>query len=513
MKKRLITSYALLFGIVFACNDDTLEKTNPNGVTVEGYYKNGTELSSGVTSVYSMLKANNLVAREWFFLHDLRSDDVAAGGGQLETPRNQLLLGTHDTGNSVMGTVWLAYYRMIHRANAVVDNSEKVTDLADADKKRLLGEARFLRAYSYYELVSMWGAVPLYKNYVLTVDGSLAKSPVEDVYAYLISELQAIQADLPVTYDAANQGRVTKGAAQMLLARAYLQKGDYANAKTELLKVYNSGVYALVDNYNDNFLEETEFNSESIFEVNFAPSGGVYNWDGDGNGATAGTETVRTQEYSAIGWRNVIPSNSLLSEFEKTAKGDAKTDPRYDDSFYFTGEKYNKGANTLTDGQQNGNSSVVDGVTLKVSWQKYSLMYKMNESFLTGAINQRIMRFAETILSLAEVENEAGNISEAVKYLNMIRARKSVSMPAYPTAKFPVSTKDQVFAAIVHERRVEQSGEQIRNMDILRWRKLGKLKAEPLTYFQANKIELLPIPQQEVDNNAKIEPADQNPGY
>jgi hypothetical protein len=190
MKKRLITIYALLFGIVFACKDDTLEKTNPNGVTVDGYYKNGAELSSGVTSAYSMLKSNSLVSREWFFLHDLRSDDVSAGGGQLETPRNQLLLGTHDTGNSVMGTVWLGYYRLIHRANAVVDNSEKVTDLADADKKRLLGEARFLRAYAYYELVSLWGAVPLYKNYVLTVDGSLPRSPAEEVYAYVIGELQ-----------------------------------------------------------------------------------------------------------------------------------------------------------------------------------------------------------------------------------------------------------------------------------------------------------------------------------
>ncbi|QRR00226.1 RagB/SusD family nutrient uptake outer membrane protein [Dyadobacter sandarakinus] len=513
MKKKLIIIYALLFGIVFGCNDDTLDKTNPNGVTVEGYYKNGSELSSAVTSVYSMLKSNNLVAREWFFLHDLRSDDVAAGGGQLETPRNQLLLGTHDTGNSVLGTVWLAYYRLIHRANAVVDNSDKVTDLADADKKRLLGEARFLRAYAYYELVSLWGGVPLYKNYVTTVDGSLPRSSPDEVYAYVISELAAIQADLPATYDAGNQGRATKGAAQMLLARTYLQKGDYASAKTELLKVYNARVYGLVDNYNDNFLEETEFNKESIFEVNFYPSGGVYNWDGDGNGATAGTETVRTQEYSAIGWRNVIPSNSLLSEFEKTTKGDAKTDPRYDDSFYFSGEKYNNGASTLTDAQQNGNASVVDGVTKKVSWQKYSLMYKMNESFLTGAINQRIMRFAETILSLAEVENEAGNITEAVKYLNMVRARKSVSMPAYPTARFPVSSKDQVMAAIVHERRVELSGEQIRNRDILRWRKLNKLKAEPIAYFQANKQELLPIPQQEVDNNAKIEPGDQNPGY
>ena len=137
----------------------------------------------------------------------------------------------------------------------------------------------------------------------------------------------------------------------------------------------------------------------------------------------------------------------------------------------------------------------------------------MNESFLTGGINQRIMRFAETILSLAEVENELGNTAAAVKYLNMVRARKSVSMPPYPTKNFPVSTKDQVFAAVVHERRVEHGGEQIRNRDILRWRKFSKLKTEPLSYFQANKQELLPIPQQEVDNNPKIEPGDQNPGY
>ncbi|GGB77074.1 RagB/SusD family nutrient uptake outer membrane protein [Dyadobacter sediminis] len=513
MKKNIILSSLLFLGIAFSCNEDVLEQSNPNGVTVDNYYKNGAELTSGVTSVYSMLKSNNLVAREWFFLHDMRSDDVSAGGGQLETPRNQLLLGTHDSGNSVLGTVWLAYYRLIHRANSVVDNSSEVADIVAADKARLLAEARFLRAYAYYELVSMWGGVPLYKNYVLTLDGNLPRSTDAEVYAYIIAELKEIQEQLPAAYDAGNQGRVTKGAAQMLLARVFLQQGNYADAKTELLKVYNSNVYALVDNYNDNFLEETEFNKESIFEVNFYPSGGVYNWDGDGNGATAGTETVRTQEYSAIGWRNAIPSNSLLNDFEKTTKGDTKTDPRYDDSFYFTGEKYNKGASTLTDGQQNGNASVVDGVTQKVSWQKYSLMYKMNESFLTGGINQRIMRFAETILSLAEAENELGNIPQAVKYLNMVRARKSVSMPPYPTAKYPVTTKDQVFAAIMHERRVEHSGEQIRNRDLLRWRKNGKLKAEPLAYFQANRHELLPIPQQEVDNNAKIEATDQNPGY
>ncbi|MFC5409349.1 RagB/SusD family nutrient uptake outer membrane protein [Larkinella bovis] len=510
MKNKIILSGVLFLGLLIGCQESDLDKLNPNGVTVDTFYKNGAELSSAVNAVYALGKANSLTSREWFFLHDLRSDDVSAGGGQLETPRNQLLIGSYTTDNSVAGSVWQGFYRMIHRANATIDLSEKVADIPAADKARMLAETRFLRAWAYFDLVTMWGNIPLYKNYVTSVEGALPRSPEKEVYDFIIADLKAAQEALPTTYNADNLGRATKGAAQMLLARVYLQQADYANAKTELQKVISSGVYSLVDEYTDNFLEETEFNKESIFEINFFPAGGNYNWDADGNGATSGTETVRTQEYSAIGWRNLIPSNSLLNEFEKTATG---RDPRFAKSFYVTGDKYNLDKNVLTDAAQNGNSSVVDGQTIKVSWRKFSLMYKTDQSFLTGGINQRIMRYAETLLAMAEVENELGNTAEAVKYLNMVRARKSVNMPPYPTAAYPVSTKDQVFAAIVHERRVELSGEQVRNRDLLRWRKAGKLKTEPFTYFQKNKHELLPIPQQEVDNNPKIEQTDQNPGY
>ncbi|GAB3890689.1 RagB/SusD family nutrient uptake outer membrane protein [Larkinella knui] len=500
----------LFLGLMVGCQESDLDKLNPNGVTVDNFYKNGAELSSAVNAVYAMAKANTLTSREWFFLLDLRSDDVAAGGGQLETPRNQLLLGSHTTDNGVASAVWQGFYRLIHRANATIDLSTKVADLSAADKARLLAETRFLRAWSYFDLVTLWGGVPLYKSYVTSVEGALPRATEKEVYDFIIADLKAAQEALPATYDANNLGRATKGAAQMLLARVYLQQADYASAKTELQKIITSGTYSLVDEYSDNFTEENEFNKESIFEINFFPAGGNYNWDADGNGATAGTETVRTQEYSAIGWRNIIPSNSLLNEFEKTATG---TDPRFAKSFYVTGDKYNLDKSVLTDAAQNGNSSVVDGKTMKVSWRKFSLMYKTDQSFLTGGINQRIMRYAETLLAMAEVENEIGSPAEAVKYLNMVRARKSVAMPAYPTAAFPVSTKDQVFTAIVHERRVELSGEQVRFRDILRWRKANKLKAEPFSYFQKNKHELLPIPQQEVDNNPKIEPTNQNPGY
>ncbi|CCG98161.1 RagB/SusD domain protein [Fibrella aestuarina BUZ 2] len=513
MKRYPILTGALLLSLAVGCNEKSLDQLNPNAVTTDSYFKTDGQIRSAVNGIYAALQSTNLVAREWFFIHDLRSDDVAAGGGQLETPRNQLLTGAYDTGNSVMSSVWTGDYRVIHRANVVIDKAAVATTLTPAVSKQAVGEAQFLRSWAYFDLVSMWGGVPLYKNYVTTIAGSQPRASEADVYAFIIADLKAAQDALPATYDAANLGRVTKGAAQMLLARVYMQQGDYTNAKTELQKVISSGQYSLVSEYSDNFIEETEFNKESIWEVNFLPSGGSFNWNGDADGATAGEETVRTQEYSAVGWRNIIPSNSLLNEFERPSKGDAKIDPRYAKSFYTTGDKFNGDKDVLTDAAQNGNSSVVDGVTQKVSWRKFSLMYKTNNSFLTGGINQRMMRYAETLLAMAECENELGNLASAVTYLNQVRARPSVAMPAYPTANYPVSNKDQVFKAIVHERRVELSGEEIRNRDILRWRKLGKLTTEPLSYFQKGKTELLPIPQQEIDNNPNVGSKGQNPGY
>ena len=112
-----------------------------------------------------------------------------------------------------------------------------------------VGEAKFLRAWSYFELVSMWGGVPLYKNYVSSLAGAAPRASEADVYAFVIADLKAAQDALPATYDAANQGRATKGAAQMMLARVYLQQGDYANAKTELQKIISSGMYQLVDEF------------------------------------------------------------------------------------------------------------------------------------------------------------------------------------------------------------------------------------------------------------------------
>jgi tetratricopeptide (TPR) repeat protein len=361
------------------------------------------------------------------------------------------------------------------------------------------------------ELVTMWGGVPIYTAVATSQNETQAKASEAEVYALIEQDLKAAQEVLPPTYSGSELGRATKGAAQMLLARAYMNMGDYAKAKAELQKMISSGVYKLMDDYNDNFKEETEWNQESVFEIGYASIGDV-NWAGDGDDPSWGPQerTTRAQEYSPVGWRNLIPSNSLIAEFESTTKGDPKTDPRREYTFYVIGDKFNNGQTTLTDGMVQGNTSTFESSTTKVSWRKYSLMYKEDPGgYKTSGINHRIMRYADALLMMAECENELGSIPEALKYLNMIRARPSVQMPAYPTARYPTATKDQVFAAIVHERRVELAGEQVRNRDILRWRKNNKITITPVTGFNV----LLPIPQAEIDNNDKISQADQNAGY
>ncbi|TAH22242.1 MAG: RagB/SusD family nutrient uptake outer membrane protein [Cytophagales bacterium] len=504
--------YLVLASFLFlvACSQG-LDQLDPNRVTTESFYTNAAELTSAVNAIYASVQANNLVAREYWFLQDLRSDDVASGGGQLETARNQLLIGTHDTNNSVMNAVWQTLFRNIHRANVVIDKAAQAK-MDDNLKKRLVGEAKFWRAWSYFELVSLWGGVPLYTEFVKTPAGTAPRATADAVYQVIISDLKTAQTDLPVRYEGANAGRVASGAASAMLGKVYMHRSDYASARTELQKVISSGAYKLVDNYLDNFLEETELNAESVIEIGYSKIGDV-NWDGDGNGAGNNETTPRSQEYAAIGWRNCIPSDRLINEFETPTRGDAKEDPRYRMSFYFVGDKFNNDKDVLTEGRVQGNTSRVDGTAAKVSWRKYAAMYKTADTYYTSGINMRLMRYSEVLLMAAECEIEAGNLSGAVTLMNQVRSRTSVAMPPYPTTKFPTSTKDQVFAALVHEKSVELGGEWVRNRDLLRWRSQNKLSKEAFAYFQKGKHELLPIPQQEIDNNDKVDQKDQNPGY
>lgn len=513
MKNKLFSKANLLgMLLLIGCQESVIDKSNPNGETPQTFYGNQSELTQGVNGAYAIAQGFNMAAREWWFVHDLRSDDMATGGGQLEVPRAQMLDGSYTYSNSVMQSVWDGLNRTVLRANAVIDGSVNTKNTPQDFISRVVAEAKFLRAWAYSDLVLLWGAVPMHRHVPTTLaSASAPRMPVDSIYNFMITDLNAIQAFLPVAYTGNDVGRVTKGAAQALLGRVLMAKGDYAGAKAALSPIVSSGAYQLMANYADNFLEETGFNKESVFEIGFFNNN--MNWNnGDGdNGGGVNEGNAITQEISCIGWRNLVPSDGLLAEYETVANGYPTDDPRFAASFYRSGDVYNNGASKLDTSTVQGTKQKYNGVKQKISWKKYTALYKNNSTFYTGQMNMRIIRYAEVLANLAECENELGNTAAALGYLNQIRSRAGI--PNYPTAKFPCSDKAQTFAAIQHERRVEFANEQIRNRDILRWRANGKLTSEPISYFQPNKFELMPIPQEEFATNAALKSSDQNPGY
>ena len=511
MKKVLFITLAVV-AIVTACNEDLLDTNNPNQLTNDAYYQTVDQIGSAVNAVYAVFQGNRLVGREYFFLHDLRSDEMKAGGGQLEVPRAQLLTGSHIYTNAVLTDVYTGLFEMIHRANAVIVKGSELTVPAEdqALLDRYIAEAKFLRGFAYYTLGALWGGVPLYDSPGSSFDDAKPRSTQQETLNFALADANAASQILPPTYGGGDLGRATKGAALTLAGKINLFKGDYAAAKTALEGVRDLGVYELVDDFFDNFTEEDEYNSESIFEVGFLDTG--YGWDASGNGATADS-WIRSQEYSAVGWANLIPSDKLIAEFEDG-------DPRLRDSFWFPGDTYAGGTATLTNVAGDG-TTLFEGNQVKIRWKKYSIMYKTDPGgFLDQVgINYRLWRYADVLLLLAECENEVGTAANAISYLNEVRDRPSVSMPHYGTAAmdnagFPVSSKEEILQAIQHERFIELCGEEIRNIDILRWRANGKIIGpDPIGYFSPNKYELLPIPQVEFNTNPKMTPDDQNPGY
>lgn len=506
LNKILIAGLLLFTGII-ACDKklDVLDKNNP---TTASYFKTAAELQNGVNAIYSTLRSAQLVGREWFFTHDMRGSETGSGGPQLEAPRAELLTQPSPApSNAVMTNVWSGCYQMINRANMMLSKAPGVTDNT-ALRDVLVGECKFLRAWAYFELVTMWGDVPLYTTVVASVTDYKGKTPAADIYTLIISDLTEAAQKLP---DVASQpGRATKGAANALLGRVQMQKGDYAAAKTALLLVY--GKYSLVpfsynfdgDVYSGPPWNSTtgvvtsghEFNAESIFEVSFVDKGdNNFNWGYNGEGSSNPVSTVRNQEYGKV-WGNVIPSDALLNEFEAG-------DPRYKMTFYEPGDNIlTKGGTvtgtTLVAGDLNVAASTRNGVTMKRIFRKASIYDWDDNGFHPGGVNQRLIRYADVLLMLAECEAEVGTPAQAANYINEVRARPGVNM-----TPVVLTTKNQALNAVMHERMVELAAEEVNNIDMLRWRKKGyypTIRPDP----KSTQVSLFPIPAAELSANPAI---------
>jgi hypothetical protein len=508
MKKqnnRLLFIMLLSMIAITACTKklNVLDGNNP---TSESYFKTAVELQNGVNAVYSTLRSGQLTARELYTVHDMRGGEFAPGGPQLEAPRAELYnQPAPAASNSVITSIWNGCYQMINRANLVIQKAPGVTDNTSM-RDRILGEAKFLRAWAYYELVSQWGEVPVYTEPITAPTQFKGKSPIADIYALVVADLTDAAAKLPATYGASDNGRATSGAAYTLLGRVQMQNGNYTAAKTALLNVY--GKYSLVANYNwnfdgdvkdDNGVTQTsghEFNSESIFEVVFVDKGnGDFNWGYNGEGSTSPLGTARAQDWGKT-WGNVIPSDRLLNEYEAN-------DPRFKLTIWEEGDQIltgsvNQAPVALTAADINTAASIKNGVTKKRFFRKYNIYEWVNSGFHMAGLNQRFLRYADVLLMLAECEAEVGTPAQAAIYINQVRSRPSVNLAPVVLADKPAALR-----AVMHERWVELAAEEIVNMDVLRWRKKGyypSITTDP----RPGQVDKFPIPASETAANPLV---------
>ncbi len=485
-KKIILACTAILFSIL-GCSEGELDLQDPNVVRPDTFFQNSAELQSAVNGAYSFLQSQGMYGRIKFFLFDNLSQENA-GTDALQGGLKAFMDYTFDPSLGEFFTYWEAAYRGIASCNFVLEAAENgiIENVGQGEIDARLGEVRFLRAFYYFYLTNLWGDIPLQTS--TSSESSGAKASQEEIYSLIFDDLTFAIANLPAVGNTPN-GRATRGAAQALKGKAHLFRGEWALAKAEFDAItgYSIEGVALRDNGN----EAGEFNAESIFEVNYDKQIGGNQWNATGNGLAE--TTFRGIEYAPTNFANIIVRPTFFQEFEDD-------DPRIQAYFYQNGDTYNNGELTF------------DNLTAVV-WRKYqNLDVQPQDGFDYSGINFRVIRYADVLLMLAEAENELGNSATAIDLMNEVRTR--AGMPLYGTAEmdgrgFPVGNRDQIFDALVHERAVELAGEQIRIFDLKRW----GLADDVLVGFQTGKHEFLPIPQREIDANADLTNADQNPGY
>lgn len=478
--------------VISACSEKDLELKSLTDLSPGTFFTTEAQVQSAVNAIYSNMQTRGLYSRHMFFSQDNMSHENA-GNPQLEADKRQYLDFSFDANHGPIADYWESCYRGINKANFVIGNSDRINAASEAEitkekKDKYIGEAKFLRAFFNFLLVTRFGDMPLMSGLTESTDG-LSRSPKGDVYEFIIQDLKDASATL-FEKSAEENGRATKGAALAMLGKVYLFMGEHQLALNTFKEVKG---YELETNFYDNFTEETEHGIESIFEIEYNDDLGTGNqWDSSVTGAGLNEATFRGQEYGCLDWFNVYPSDDLLDEYEPG-------DTRYSDTFYSVGDSYAGGTLTIAA------SDLDAGGQRRAGWKKYQNYYKDSNEDQESGINMKYLRYADVLLMMAECENEVGLQSVAVGYINEVRVRAGLAGLA------TTLSKSQVFEAIIHERKVELAGEQVRFNDILRW---GLATSELSgTNFQTGKHELWPIPNREISSNKNISSENQNSGY
>ena len=428
----------------------------------------------------------------WIGMSSIPSDNADKGSdpGDLGADKDQMdALSYTPTSLSIL-EVWEANYTGIGRCNQAIENIPKFEGLDPSLASRLVGEAKFLRAYYYFNLVRCYGNVPkIARVYTGEEAGQIYEdysgAPKEEIYALIEEDLIDAASRLPVksAYEAKDLGRATKGAAQGLLAKVYMYQKKWDECLAACNDVISSGEYDLESDYSLLWRQSTENGPESLFEVE--GQNGNEGWGIGGYFVTQGARGQVTDGYN--GWGFNTPSDDLEAAYEPG-------DVRKAGTIYYAGQ-------TLWDG------AVVD---IAVSNPRYnykaysSQTQEANYDSWSSGKNIRILRYGEILLIKAEAENETGGASDAIDALNQVRNRAGL-------ADITPTSQADLRDAIWNERRVELAMEHDRFFDLVRQGRAGEVLRAHGKNFVDGKNEVFPIPQKHIDLSG--DRLKQNPGY
>lgn len=505
MKKLMIkfsVALVLMTGVT-AC-DDFLDQT-VNGQLDEGsFYKTDTDALQAVTAAYDMLGAeyNNAWA-SLYMLKTLPSDESNAGGANNGDQPGYQALDDFNIGslNDKVTTTWSNLYTTIYRANKIIQYTTPDSPI----RERVVGEAKALRAYCYFELVTLWGDVPLMLNDVAPSEfSSIKRAPKADVWAQIEADLADAIEVLPLKsdYDAADKYRFSKGAAQALLGKAHVYQEEWPQAVAVFEDVIGSGEYDLENSVQAVFDINNEFGKESLFELSFVNTEkydwGNFVWGGKPESnihiqlmGPRGDYYVKAPGDSLIGgWGMNVAKEKMYNAFVNA--GDVK---RRRVTIMSKAELVDAGGDWTND-----NAWDVEGY-----WQRKYGSFDNQTGGPVGELNYgtnfKLIRYADVLLLAAEANYRNSDEDAARTYLNMVRERPGTDLA-------PVSaTGDDLFDAIVLERQLELAFEGHRYVDLVRWgladQELGDLG------FVVGTHEVMPIPYTDATSYG----LEQNNGY
>lgn len=491
-------TYIFLFlSVTFSLTscEDFLDRQPLDQIAVDNFYQNENEVNLALIGSYAPLLGVDWTGKGWM-ITEIPSDNSQPGGTDPDFSPIDNFTVTAD--NPIVGNYWARHYQLVTYANTVISKTELSEGIDNMTKQPLLAEARFLRAVAYFDLVRVFGGVPLItKPPVFGEDLLFPRSTVPEVYDLIKADFEFASEHLPMERGGSDIGRATKGAALTFLSKVYMTNRDYLKAKETAAKVMNLGVYDLMPSYESLFaLASNDNNIESIFQVQYAGCGPF----GTGNPMQAffapwGEGITKDRD----GWGSQVPTGPSVSNPNTTMLDAYEVGDERKKWTVMTSNEYYPNINAEDGGYTYpaAGASATNG-----NIKKYVVGSGSNICFMSTPQNAHILRYAGVLLTYAEAQIEIdGGVTgdaEALGAFNAVRLRAGLEA---------VTQIDK--ETMLAERRVEFAFEGHRWFDLIRSNRAIEIMQLHGKNLDIHNL-LFPLPSGEMQINPELV---QNPGY